>query len=86
MLQPFGVLHAPYPVAEAAEQRFIVMAVEQIAELGVGRDPSDAKRRVEVVGAQLVLEAALELQHGRVLKVKCCVAGYVAFDRYLLVE
>ena len=46
------------------------MAVEQIAELGVGRDLSDPKRSVEVVGAELVLEAALELQHGRVLKVE----------------
>ena len=40
----------------------MVMAVEQIAELGVGGDLTDAEGGGEVVGLQLVLEAALELE------------------------
>ena len=38
------------------------MAVDEIAQLGVARDPRDAEGR-QVVGLDLLLEAALELQH-----------------------
>ena len=45
------------------------MAVEEIAELGVGGNPRDAKGGGEVVGLPLALEAALELEQGGVLEV-----------------
>ena len=62
------------------------MAVDEIAQLGVARDPRDAEGGGQVVGLEFALKATLELQQRTVLDVKCCVAGYVAFDRYLLVE
>ena len=45
------------------------MAVEEIAELGIGGDFTDAEGGGEVVGLQLVLETALELEQGGVLDV-----------------
>ena len=45
------------------------MAVDEIAELGVARDPRDAEGGGQVVGLDLLLEAALELQQRRVLDV-----------------
>ena len=56
------------PVGEAGANGLVVMAVEEHAELRVGGDPSDAEGSAEVVGLQLPLEAALELEQGRVLK------------------
>ena len=37
------------------------MTVDEIAQLGVARDPRDAEGGGEVVGLELLLEAALEL-------------------------
>ena len=53
------------------------MAVEEIAELGVGGNPRDAEGRGEVVGLPLALEAALELEQGGVLDEKQCEATEV---------
>ena len=68
VLEPLGALQASDPV-EAGEDGS-VMAVEEIAELGVGGDLADAEGGGEVVGLQLVLEAALELQQGGILDVE----------------
>ena len=46
------------------------MAVEQIAQLRVDGDLTDTEGGREVVGLDLLLEAALELQQGRVLDEK----------------
>ena len=52
------------------------MAVEEIAELGV--DLADAEGGGEVVGLQLVLEAALELEQGGILDVEQSESAEVA--------
>ena len=70
VLEPLGALQASDPVGEAGEDGSIVMAVEEIAELGVGGDLADAEGGGEVVGLQLVLEAALELEQGGILDVE----------------
>ena len=46
------------------------MAVEEIAQLRVDGDLTDTEGGREVVGLDLLLEAALELQQGRVLDEK----------------
>ena len=43
------------------------MAVDEIAQLGVARDPRDAESGGQVVGLEFALKAALELQQRRVL-------------------
>ena len=69
MLEPFEALQATDEVGEAGQNGSIVMAVDEIAELGVARDPRDAEGGGQVVGLDLLLEAALELQQRRVLDV-----------------
>ena len=54
------------------------MAVEQIAELRVGGQFTDAEGGREVVGLQLALEAALELQQRGVLDVEQSQSAQVA--------
>ena len=46
------------------------MAVDEIAQLGVARDLRDAEGGGQVVGLDLLLEAALELQQRTVLNEK----------------
>ena len=46
------------------------MAVDEIAQLGVARDSRDAEGGGQVVGLDLLLEAALELQQRGVLDEK----------------
>ena len=46
------------------------MAVDEIAQLGVARDPRDAEGRGQVVGLEFALKATLELQQRTVLDVK----------------
>ena len=46
------------------------MAVDEIAQLGVARDPRDAEGRGQVVGLEFALKATLELQQRRVLDEK----------------
>ena len=46
------------------------MAVDEIAQLGVARDPRDAEGGGQVVGLEFALKATLELQQRTVLDVK----------------
>ena len=64
------MLQATDEVGEAGQHGSIVMAVDEIAQLGVARDSRDAEGGGQVVGLDLLLEAALELQQRTVLDEK----------------
>ena len=70
MLEPFEALQATDEVGEAGQNGSIAMAVDEIAQLGVARDPRDAEGRGQVVGLEFALKATLELQQRTVLDVK----------------
>ena len=53
------------------------MAVDEIAELGVARDPRDAEGGGQVVGLEFALKATLELQQRTVLDEKQCEATQI---------
>ena len=67
MPEPFAALQATDPVGEGGHHGSVVMAVEQIAELGVAGDVLDAEGGREVVGLEFALEATLELKERPVL-------------------
>ena len=67
VLEPLGALQAADEVGKAGHEGLIVMAVEEVAELRVDGDLADTEGGGEVVGLELLLEAALELQQGGVL-------------------
>ena len=70
VLEPLGALQATDEVGEAGHDGLIVMAVEEIAELGVDRDLMDAKGGGQVVGLESALKATLELEQRRVFDEK----------------
>ena len=72
MLESLEALHASDPVGEGGHDGLMVMAVEEIAELGITGDPRDAEGGVEVVGLLFALKAALELKQRLILNVKQC--------------
>ena len=53
------------------------MAVDEIAQLRVARDPRDAEGGGQVVGLEFALEATLELQQRTVLDEKQCEATQI---------
>ena len=55
----------------------MVMAVDEIAQLGVARDARDAEGGGQVVGLVFALEATLELEQGSVLDEKESEAGEI---------
>ena len=67
VLEPFEALQATDPGGEGMGNGGMVMAVDDVAELGIGGNARDAEGGGEVVGLQTALEAALELEEGAVL-------------------
>ena len=70
VLEPFAALQATDPVGEAGQDGLLVMAVDEMAQLGVDGDLSDAEGGGEVVGLELALKATLELEQRAVLDEK----------------